>query len=165
MLRRGSAASSQHICSGLCQCTHLLRKYLRSHVIYRLSIYKLRQPGIWFGNDRQSRIPAHLPDHRHHLVRSCRAVDTNGIDPHRRHHKSRRLRICSKQRSSILCKSQCHHHRHFRDFLHCQYRRPALLQAHHGLHHDKIHTCLHQIPGLFLIDVHQLFEWQTSHRI
>lgn len=46
----------------------------------------------------------------------------------------------------------------------CKHCRTAFLQAHHRLHHQKIHTCIRKDRSLLLIHFHQLVKHQISER-
>ena len=159
-----SAASADNCSSSLNQCHSGLCKLFWSHAVNGLLTFQFRKSGIWLCNERNRRILCHRLDKRNHLHRSGRAVDADCIHAERLQYDNRRFRRCAKKCSSILVVSQCYHDWQITDLTDCKDCCAALLQAHHGLHHEQIHARFRKHARLLLIHIHQFLKHQLTHR-
>ena len=80
MVRRRTAAAADDMGTGFDEQPAVLSEFFRRRLIDRLVAIQFRQSGIGLGNEGNRRIFIHLPDRFHHVGRSCRAVQADGID-------------------------------------------------------------------------------------
>ena len=140
-------------------------EFFSLHVVNRIALrIQGRQSGVWFGDNGNDGNLRHAAHRIHHLVRP-----RGTVCPHRRNAKTlqnnrRSNRIGAKQRPAVRLKGKSRHHSQIADLLRRDHGRPRLLQAHHRLYYQQIHTRLDKITDLFLIYLNQLLKIQFSHR-
>ncbi len=164
--RRGPATPAQNGSARLHQKPHLLREFLRPHVIAGLPpLVQEGKPRIGLRDDRKPfRAGRHIRHHLPHLGRPGGAVDAHGIGPQAFQHDGGGPGIRPVQRPAARLESHRHHHGQVTDLLCRDQGRPGLPQAHHGLHYQQIHARLAQGGYLLLVYINQLFQLHLPHR-
>ena len=140
MRRSGAAAAAQIADPQLGNGLHLLCKGLRVHIIHRLAVNRLRQPGVGVHDDGQA---SQLPQLRHqgqHLVRSHGAVKAQGVYPQSLQHSHRRFNIRAGKQPPFFVHDHGGKYRQVTIFLGRQYRRLQLQRVAHGLNKHQVRT-------------------------
>ena len=160
MRRRGSAAAAEDYGSRRIYRFHFPRKGRSVHVVNRFArAVQRRKSGVGLGDDGNAGDRRHPADDLCHRVRAGGAVGAHRVRSKAFQNHRGRLRIGSEKASAILFKGHRDHDGKIRTgFLRGDQRGPAFLQAHHGLHHQKIRAGFREETDLLLIDLHQLLK-------
>ena len=165
MVRRRAAAATDDMGTGFDEQPAVLGEFFRRRLIDRLVTIQFRQTGIGLGNEGNRRIFIHLPDRFHHVGRSCRAVQADGIDTEVLQDDDSRFRRRPIEGTAVFFKGQRRHDGQVADLLDSQDTSPRFLEAHHGFDDEQVDTGIVQGLGLFAIDVDETVKGQFTHRI
>ena len=164
MLRCCTAASAHNAGPCLQNQSGLRSKFFRCHTINSLTVNHFRHAVIWLGYNRNIGVCLHLTDKFRHLFRTGWTIDAHRISPQRLQNYHGCTSVCSKKCSSVFIKRKRHTHRQVCHFANGNQRRTALIQTHHCLNNKKINSRIHQITGLFFVNINQSFKSHITHR-